>query len=199
MEKYVTYRILKKEEQKKKVEALFPKILEAFRSMKWKKNYDRKNASDGPCDSISFGIVNRFQYGNCGVFGLYPSSNNANHPHVFQLLTELADAIGFKCTTFCVNRNFKCKMHRDKVNEGDSIIVALGDFTGGELIIEDDSDGVEGVEHLFDIKYKFLQFDGAKYRHGTEPFDGERYSIVMYTPAACKSKVDAARRVRRTK
>ena len=181
-----------KEEQQKKLAPLFAQLLQAFQTMKWVRNYNRKNASDGPCDSMSFGMVNRFEHGNHGSFGLYPSANNDKYPYLFQLLTALADIIGFPCTTFCVNRNFQCKMHRDRVNEGDSVIVALGNYTGGELIIEDDN----GVEHMFNIKNKFLQFDGARYLHGTRPFQGERYSIIMYTPTSCKSKGEAARRCR---
>ena len=47
---------------------------------------------------------------------------------------------------------------------------------GGELV-------VEGVEA--DIRYRPLEFDGWNERHWTLPFEGERYSIVWFTPLGC--------------
>ncbi len=51
--------------------------------------------------------------------------------------------------------------------------MGLGGFSGGELIIE-------GVP--YDIKFKPMEFDGWKLRHWTAPFEGERYSLVWFTP-----------------
>ena len=45
-----------KEEQQKKLAPLFAQLLQAFQTMKWVRNYNRKNASDGPCHSMSFGM-----------------------------------------------------------------------------------------------------------------------------------------------
>ena len=180
------------EEQQEQVTPVLEKILETFRTMRWVKNYHRKNASDGGCDSMSLGMVNRFEHGQYGKFGFYPSVNNYKYPHLFELLTTLANLIDFKCTTFCINRNFQCKIHRDRVNEGESIIVGLGPYKGGEFIIKNDDE--QHTRHHFDIRNKFFQFDGTFYLHGTMPFQGERYSIIMYTPATCKSKGEVANR-----
>ena len=54
-----------------------------------------------------------------------------------------------------------------------SLIVGLGDYAGGEL-------SVEGND--FDIRYKPLEFDGWKLRHWTRKFQGERLSLVWFTP-----------------
>ena len=56
-----------------------------------------------------------------------------------------------------------------------SMIVGLGDYSGGELL-------VEGV--AYDIKYKPLVFDGWKLRHWTNRFAGRRFSLVWFTPEA---------------
>ena len=54
----------------------------------------------------------------------------------------------------------------------------IGDIHfSGELI-------VEGEKH--DIRYKAMQFDGWKQRHWTVPFEGERYSLVWFTPKECE-------------
>eukprot|EP00980_Cylindrotheca_fusiformis_P000154 scaffold24_cov128-Cylindrotheca_fusiformis.AAC.27 len=54
-----------------------------------------------------------------------------------------------------------------------SMIVGLGEYSGGELRVEGDS---------FDIQYQPLVFDGWKLRHWTNPFEGERFSLVWFTP-----------------
>ena len=82
-------------------------------------------------------------------------------------------------TAVAVNRNATFKPHLDSgagQGQGVSLIVGLGEYTGGELM-------VEGMPH--DILYRPLEFDGWKERHWTLPFKGERYSLVWFTPQAC--------------
>ena len=82
-------------------------------------------------------------------------------------------------TTLTINRHAQFRPHTDSGNgngQSLSMIVALGDFTGGELI-------VEGVVHP--IRYEPLEFDGWQRKHWTAPFTGERYSLVWYTPCGC--------------
>ena len=78
--------------------------------------------------------------------------------------------------TIAINKHAQFKPHRDSGagnGQSTSLIVALGDYTGGEIV-------VEGV--TFDIRYKPLEFDGWGQRHWTLPFSGERYSLVFFTP-----------------
>jgi hypothetical protein len=55
-----------------------------------------------------------------------------------------------------------------------SLIVGLGDYTGGELI-------VDGAAR--EVRYTPLEFDGWRQQHSTAPFVGERFSLVWFTPA----------------
>jgi len=48
---------------------------------------------------------------------------------------------------------------------------------GGELV-------VEGKK--IDIRYKPIEFNGWTQRHWTLPFQGERYSLVWFTPKGCE-------------
>merc|ERR1712232_744583 len=57
------------------------------------------------------------------------------------------------------------------------MIVGLGDYSGGEL-------AVEGVPH--DIRYQPMEFNGWTQRHWTLPFEGERFSLVWFTPLGCE-------------
>jgi tRNA U38,U39,U40 pseudouridine synthase TruA len=75
-----------------------------------------------------------------------------------------------------VNCNAQFTPHVDSgtgAGQSLSMIVGLGDYYEGELFVERD---------LFDIRYKPLEFDGWKLRHWTNNFEGERYSLVWFTP-----------------
>lgn len=63
--------------------------------------------------------------------------------------------------------------------QSNSLIVGLGNYAGGELM-------VEGVKK--DIRYNPIEFDGWKERHWTLPFKGERFSLVWFTPKGCEGK-----------
>eukprot|EP01041_Mallomonas_annulata_P008441 gene8441-17406_t len=79
-------------------------------------------------------------------------------------------------STIAINRHAQFRPHRDSgagSGQSRSLITALGDFQGGELV-------VEGVP--VDIRYRHLEFDGWGQRHWTLPFSGERYSLVWFTP-----------------
>lgn len=79
-------------------------------------------------------------------------------------------------STVAVNRRAQFLPHTDSgggAGQSTSLIAALGSFTGGELV-------VEGVAH--DVRYRGLEFDGWSQRHWTQPFAGERFSLVWFTP-----------------
>ena len=84
----------------------------------------------------------------------------------------------FKYTTIQYNKNQRASKHKDGRNVGESYIIGLGNYTGGELIIFDENEK-NPVKH--DIKGKFNTFDGSKYPHETAPFKGERYTLVFYS------------------
>ena len=84
----------------------------------------------------------------------------------------------FYYTSIQYNKNNQCKKHLDKNNVGVSLIIGLGDYTGGELILYDEN-GENPVKH--DIKNKPLKFNGSELYHETAPFEGERYTMVFYS------------------
>eukprot|EP00977_Amphora_coffeiformis_P004788 scaffold1033_cov171-Amphora_coffeaeformis.AAC.5 len=84
----------------------------------------------------------------------------------------------------CVSSSFVLRLtsyrHVDSgagAGQSTSLIVGLGDYTGGGLM-------VEGEEH--DIRYRPIEFNGWKQRHWTLPFEGERFSLVWFTPKECQ-------------
>jgi len=84
----------------------------------------------------------------------------------------------FKFTTIQFNKNHKAERHKDGRNVGESYIVGLGKYSGGDLIIFDENEK-NAVNH--DIKMKPYKFNGSIYPHETAGFKGERYTLVFYS------------------
>ena len=84
-----------------------------------------------------------------------------------------------------VNRNAEFTPHVDSGRgEGQSLslLVGLGDFVGGGLVVDSKS---------YNVRYAPLEFDGWKQIHYTEPFAGEeRFSLVWFTPERRNVQVD---------
>jgi hypothetical protein len=82
----------------------------------------------------------------------------------------------FSFTSITLNYNYAAKPHRDSSHvDGLARIIALGDFTGGEL-------HVEGKGAL-SVKNRWVDFDG-RLLHSVAPFEGERYSLVFFANEA---------------
>lgn len=137
---------------------------DAFDEMKWKKVYTRKNVTvEKGCESMVFGRI-RNPTGE--------AVNNNYYPEVYRLLQLLAAELQWPCTSFTISKKLECKRHLDKKTNGDSLIVSLGKFQGGRLIVKDQP---------YDIYHQPLIFNGSQLYHQTEPFQGTRYSIVLYS------------------
>ena len=78
-----------------------------------------------------------------------------------------------------INRNFQCPEHLDSTNQGESVIIGLGDYTGGDLVINK-SEGNKLRLDFHDVSEKPIRFDGSKFKHYTSDFDGDRYSLVFF-------------------
>jgi hypothetical protein len=141
-----------------------------FNNMKWIKN-KRNNVSEVPCFSMTFGEVMRPYHGRS------QSAANKKFPKVYFLLQQLSIMYKLEHSSYTINKNLECLPHRDKNNVGDSVIVSLGKFKGGRLIVEG---------KYFDICRKPFKFNGAKQTHRTEPFEGNRYTIVFYNIKCAK-------------
>ena len=112
--------------------------------------------------------------------GMAAPRGNALFPELLRAAFKLERVISppdrKPSSTIAINRHATFLPHRDTgagAGQTLSCIVALGDFQGGEVV-------VEGAVH--DIRYNPVQFDGWKQRHWTLPFSGERFSLVYFTP-----------------
>jgi len=72
----------------------------------------------------------------------------------------------------------RTKEHLDKINVGDSILIAFGDYTGGRTYIKNKND--KNYE-ILDARHQPIQFNGAERKHGvTTVSSGDRFSLVFY-------------------
>jgi len=128
---------------------------------------NRFRLNSGLGRSQTFGIVNK----RCEIPDL--ARQCWLRPYLYHLLLDFAKKyIKISWTGIQVNQDYHSKPHRDAGNNGNSIIVGFGDYTGGEL-------NCWGVPH--DIRHKPLIFDGSKELHWTLPWVGTRYSLVFHT------------------
>tara|TARA_R110000737_G_scaffold329809_1_gene345175 strand:- start:3975 stop:4535 length:561 start_codon:yes stop_codon:yes gene_type:complete len=107
----------------------------------------------------------------------YYTKLRKNHPEFADIFKEFVDLYGeeFKFNQVVINRDFKITRHIDNSNVGESIIMAFGDYEGGEICLER-----EGSIETHSIKHKFLKFNGSKIYHYVKDFTGTRYSLVFY-------------------
>jgi len=100
-------------------------------------------------------------------------------PHLETLFKDFSYIhfpIKFKWNQVQINKNFQCDKHIDRENVGNSCIIGLGSYTGGELVIENENK----KEKIIDIKYNPFVFNGSKLYHYVKPFTKHRYTLVFY-------------------
>jgi hypothetical protein len=114
-----------------------------------------------------------------------PAFDKKNGDYLFKLIKKLCDYICNKydldldCNTATINKNFRCSLHTDKKNIGNSLTFSLGDFQGGNLEIRNDDNDSTFIGS-YDTKFNPIYFDGSKLPHEVGEFEGDRYSVVCY-------------------
>ena len=174
----VTYEILKTFKIKttpNRVNASGLKRLTQWGRKKGTNQYDRVGKSVQSCN---FGLVKK-RFNNNGNSKykfdqpIQEGNNNSKFPKIYEqlkkLITEIDPNFDYDCIT--LNHNFLCHPHYDKQNKSPSIIVGLGEYEGGELVIENCE---------FDIRHKPLIFHGGTCKHWTNNYEGDRYSVIYF-------------------
>jgi hypothetical protein len=132
------------------------------------------------CESLNFGIQ-EVKYLKKEDGRYQESKWNSKYPEIYQAILDLALYVipeDFEMNglcNICLNKNLKCLPHNDS-NKGDSIIIGLGDYQGGRLILHHNSH-----DEYIDIRNRPFKFNGKKIKHSTEDFVGDRWSVIYYT------------------
>lgn len=131
--------------------------------------------------TIVFGISHKRLYGQ--TFGA--AAANRNRPDLWSLIKKIPVPLPYDCVQ--VNQNCQSGPHKDKNNVGLSFIMSLGDYEGGDLVIQA-PDGTETAHAL--LGTEGLIFDGSC-THWNTHHEGTKYSLIFYTiepTAAVKAK-----------
>ena len=153
-------------------------VLDILKNLDFPKNTSRQNIFRGKQQSYE-GMV----LGMVNARGLGKMMSKKTKMDKYKPLYESSKKLmktrdpNFKFTSIQVNKNQRTAKHTDSRNVGESYIVGLGNYSGGEILIYDE-DGKNPKK--VDIKNKFVKFNGSKLPHETAPFKGQRYTLVYY-------------------
>ena len=113
--------------------------------------------------------------------GLFDTKLVDNHPEMIGVFKEFADIYfpDFEYTQITINKNFPAPAHTDSSNTGVSYLCCFGDYTGGLTAVDYGGRDRANVKKE-NARLGPVSFDGSKYCHWVEPFEGNRYSLVFY-------------------
>lgn len=142
---------------------------------------ERRKRHGTRADSIgSIGRSATFGYGRTRMYGIAEFRFNKKYPDLLRALINFGNIIaepGWRYTAITLNHGVQAKKHRDTSNVGRSIIIGIGDYTDGPLRVWEPDDAYFTD---MDLKDKPTMFNGALRTHETQPFTGERYTIIYY-------------------
>jgi len=110
--------------------------------------------------------------------GLYKTKLLVEYPELMDIFKEYSNIhfpnLEWKQVTINkMESGNSIKEHVDKINVGDSVLVAFGDYEGGLTY-------VEGMGEI-DCRTQITRFNGSKLKHSVSVVHGgKRYSLVFY-------------------
>jgi len=151
------------------------------------KFFTKEKGSKKP-NSFKFGYCWRKRRGTgereyCPIKKMYKTKALQDNPWLLDMFKEysLNYFPTFQWSEIQINNQTegsRTKEHLDKINVGDSILVAFGDYTGGRTYIKNKND--KNYE-ILDARHQPIQFNGAERKHGvTTVTSGDRFSLVFY-------------------
>jgi hypothetical protein len=105
---------------------------------------------------------------------------NKQYPELFNAIVAFGNQIvpkGWEYQTITLNHGVKAKKHIDSKNAGKSVIIGIGDFTGGDIRVWNSHNKDPRDKNLHDHP---VMFNGGILPHETQPFKGDRYTMVFY-------------------
>jgi hypothetical protein len=107
------------------------------------------------------------------------SAASRRYPEIWQEIQRIGsllrgrDGMPFLYTSVHLNNNVVAGKHRDRNNIGDSILVGLGEYEGGQICLE--TGDVESIRH------RPVCFNGSQITHWNTPItSGVKFSMVFY-------------------
>lgn len=151
------------------------------------KFFDKIKGSKKP-NSLKLGYTWRKKMGRgereyCPIKKMYKTKMLSENQWLLTMLTEYHSHHfpDFEWTEITINHmptGCRTKEHLDKINVGDSVLIAFGNYTGGRTYIQNKKDKNYTIH---DARDKLLIFNGSERKHGvTSISTGDRFSLVYY-------------------
>ena len=155
------------------------------------KNSDRKNVlqeGDIRYRGVAIGYVRSRGFGHKLLLSRYLGFRKFQE--LFQKTVEIFRMFNkdFEFTTIQYNQNYVCRKHIDTRNVGESYIIGVGDYEGGELLVF--WNGKDNPPEKIDINHKYFKFNGSQYYHETVPFTGNRWTMIFFNLQQDKDNID---------
>lgn len=151
------------------------------------KFFTKQKGSKKP-NSLKFGYTWRKRMGAgereyCPIKKMYKTKMMMENPWLLDMFKEYSSNHfpNFEWTEITINHmpeGTRIRQHLDKINVGDSILIAYGDYKGGNTYVKNKND--RNYE-IYDARLEPIKFNGAERKHGvTTITKGERFSLVFY-------------------
>lgn len=106
------------------------------------------------------------------------SYNSKKRPDIYEEIVKIGKLIcPFEFTSIQINNNLVCPKHFDSNNVGESMLVSFGNYEGGSININVNTDTIK-----HDAKYHPIIFNGSLLEHwNDEIISGNKYSLVYFS------------------
>jgi len=160
------------------------KVLELLKSVSPLPNQGRNNITSdkkGLNKGVVLGKVYSWTKTKDGRQGII-TGRQTEKPKYKELFQEASKLMkqhnpNFKFSSVQINENQKTSKHKDGNNVGQSYIIGLGDYTGGDVrLYSPDGKTFKDIN----IKNRWIKFNGSELEHETTAFKGTRYTLVFY-------------------
>jgi hypothetical protein len=147
-------------------------LLTTIKKRKIPINTERRNSGVGR--STTFGIAYKKFQGHEYKWCV----NNTKYSELYEAILKVGRKIcPVPFYAIQVNHNYSALPHYDMNNIGHSVIVSIGDYTGGDFCVKNGDISID-----LNINYKPVLVDATKNLHWvTEITSGDRYSFVFFT------------------
>ena len=128
--------------------------------------------------SATFGIVRKKFTGKVEF-----SSMTLKYPELYQKLIDFGEIVcgNFLFTSIQVNHNVTSPKHKDKGNNGKSILISVGEYSGSNLGVV-----VNDIQHIYNTNCKPIMFDGSLLEHfNTNDLQGNKFSLIFFNHSLC--------------
>ena len=119
----------------------------------------------------------------CPILQGYKTKLYEDHPELFDVFNQYRDLYfkDFKFDSVTINymsKGSSMKQHYDKVNVGESVLCAFGEYKGGNTFIQNIKNNNFTI---YDARDEPIIFNGATRRHFVNTIsEGQRFSLVFY-------------------